>query len=394
MSIRLAVHSIYTIEPVATYLKMPWKYHLPSLSLKADTCQALFHLASEAAPLILRRTAGYALLSFARLTSQAYQLTYRDHTRWEKMKIGLEIFSTLSPILMIVSGVAPGYFIAATVVRIGMELKDEVGELRNFHKLSKRQICDRLLTVISHAFYLLALGRAVSYQIRLASIAFQGGVAFYQASQQAHKPAGLIWALIGTLRLYQGYRYFQFKTQNKPQFVYKQRHAEKQKDVKHPSLTEFGHEQARQAGPLVEKYLSEKTGITHWTYASSTYLRSRQTASGMLKGLNRSEQPFFIDSRLRENIRGESNRYRYRRHEAAIDDLVDEIGEPDQGILTVDHACAGRCYARRVEKTDPLLTEKHVKYAEGFLFKRQDGKTELLDRFLPQTTPSTLELKN
>jgi broad specificity phosphatase PhoE len=382
----MTIKFVYSFEPVATYFKMPWKYHLPNLSLKSDTAQAVFHLVSEAAPFVFHRAAGYAVMSFARMASQAYHLLYQQTSRWEKTKIGLDMFSTLSPLLMVISTIAPGYFIAAQAAKTGMELKENIEELKNFRQLSSDEISDRMLPVISHSFFLIALWRGSSYKIRLAAIFVQGLVSYYQTSKHFKngRPfAGLIWGLIGTLRFYEGYRYLQFKTAAEPQFVYKQRHAEKQKDVKHCPLTDHGHEQARLAGPLVEKYLQEKTGRTRWTYASSTYLRSIQTAQGMLQGLGR-PLVFFMDGRLGEAVRGETKAYRYDRHEAAIDDLNDEIALPDQGIISIDHSNAGKNYARMVDKTDEAMAKHHLKYAEGFLFKRQEGKTELLDRFLPK----------
>ena len=382
MSVRWVANMAYTWEPMATYLKMPWKYHLPLLSLQTGTLQAALHLGSEAAPLLLSRTAGYALTSLARIASQLCQLHYKKNTQWEKIKMGLEMTSTLSPLLLVFSRIAPSYFIAAQMAKTGMELKENIDQLKNIHLLSREQICDRILPVISHAFFLLSLWRGSSYKIRLASIVFQGAVSYYQSVNHLknHKNLdGFIWACMGTLRLYQGHQYYQSNTSS-PHFVYKQRHAEKQKHVKHVRLTAYGHEQSRLAGPIVEKYLQEKTGKTQWTYASSTYSRSKQTAQGMMEGVGKTDQPLFTDGRLGERMKGEPKSYIYRRHDAAVEDLA-EIAYPDTDLIIVDHSDAGRTYARQVDKTNEKLTEHHLKYVEGFLFTRQDGKTELLDRF-------------
>jgi phosphohistidine phosphatase SixA len=381
--VQLGAIPVCTLEPVATHLKMPWKYHLPTLALNSDTAQAALHLVGEAAPFLLQRTAGYALMSFARMASQVYHLAYRQTRRLEKVKIGLDLVSTLSPLLMTISRIAPGYFIAAQAAKIGIELKETMGELRNWRQLSKEEICDKLLPVISHAFYLISLWRGSAFKIRAASLLFQGAVSYYQTYKEAkkgNKLAGFIWGAIGTLRCFQGCQYIQFKTAEKPRFVYKQRHAEKQKDSKNAALTERGHEQSRLAGPLVEKYLEEKTGVKNWTYACSAYLRSRQTALGMLQGVGRPGQTLFIDGRLGEKISGESKRYLFERHFAAVDDLNDEIADPNQGLVTIDHSIAGKAYARGRDYIKPPMTRKDLHYVEGYLFK--DGKLE--DRFRPQ----------
>jgi hypothetical protein len=375
----LGAYSACTLGPVATYFKMPWKYQLPNLSLKSDTAQAVLHLVGEAAPFVLSRAKGYALMGITRITSQAYRLATQETTNWDKTKIGMEVFSTISPLLMAFSAVAPGYFIAAQVAIICMEIFENIQELK-----TKELTCDRIFPIVSHCLYLIALKRTGCDKVRLASMAFQGAVASYQAVKQMKKCntlAGSIWGLIGTLRFYQSYRYYELKTQAGSQYVYKQRHAEKQR-TKHPELTERGHEQSRLAGPLVEKYLQEKTGRTEWNYASSTYTRSKQTVQGMLKGLGRPDQDHFTDTRLGEKMKGETAQYCHDRHEAAIQDLSDEIGDRSQGIITVDHSSAGRYYARRVDITNEQFA-KRLKYAEGYLFKRENGQTELLDRFLP-----------
>jgi len=271
------------------------------------------------------------------------------------------------------------------VAIIAMEIFENIQELQ-----TKELTCDRIFPIVSQCLYLIALKRTSCYKTRMASMVFQGGVAYYQAGKQMKKCNALassIWGLIGTLRFYQSYRYYELKTQAEPQYVYKQRHAEKQR-IRNPDLTERGHEQSRLAGPLVEKYLQEKTGRTEWNYVSSTYKRSYQTAKGMLKGLGCPNQEHFTDTRLGEKMKGETGRYCHDRHEAAIDDLSDEIGDRSQGIISVDHSSAGRYYARKVDITSDQMA-KRLKYAEGYLFKREDGKTELLDRFSPQMTTST-----
>ncbi|HEY5235384.1 MAG TPA: hypothetical protein VIJ14_04325, partial [Rhabdochlamydiaceae bacterium] len=64
--VSLGAYSAISFDPAATYFKMPWKYQLPSLSLKSDTVQAAFHLVGEAAPFVLSRAKGYALMSITR----------------------------------------------------------------------------------------------------------------------------------------------------------------------------------------------------------------------------------------------------------------------------------------------------------------------------------------
>lgn len=384
MRISTYVQLAIKTEPLATYFKMPWKYHLPCLPLQADTAQATLHLISEASPWLLPRAAGYALTSLARIGSQAYQLAYQKTNRWDKVKIILDMTSTISPLLMVVSRISPSFFIASQIGKTAMELKENIFSLKNVRPLSYGEISDKIIPILSHALYLAAMWRTKSYQIRLASILFQGGVCFYQVYkhwQKNKKLDSLIWGVIGAVRFHSGYQYYQLKTAVGPQFVYKQRHAEKQKHVKHPSLTDGGHEQSRLAGPIVEKYLQEKTGKTHWTYAASTMSRALQTAQGMLKGRH---QTIFIDARLRENIHHESKRHQYARHEAAIDDLIDEIADPQDGFIVVDHSTAGKHYAQRVDITKEEMTQHHLKYVEGFLFKRENGQTELLDRFNPK----------
>lgn len=374
-------------EPLATFFKMPWKYHLPCLPFQADTVQAALHLVSEAAPWVMPRAIGYALTSLARISSQSYQLAYQKTNGWDKVKIFLDLTSTISPYLMVVARISPSFFIASQIGKTAMELKENISSLKNIQQLSYGEISDRIIPIFSHALYLAAMWRTKSYQIRLVSILFQGGVCFYQAYKHLRKNKkldSLIWGAIGAVRLQSGYQYYQFKTATEPQFVYKQRHAEKQKHVKHPSLTDGGHQQSRLAGPVVERYLQDKTGKTHWTYAASTMSRSRQTAQGMLKGVGRPHQTIFIDARLHENIHRESKSHQHARHEAAVDDIIDEIADPQEGFIVVDHSTAGREFARRVETTKEEMTQHHLKYLEGFLFKRENGQTELLDRFKPK----------
>lgn len=395
MSLKACAQLAVKTEPLATWFKMPWKYHLPCLSLEAGTVQAVFHLASEAAPWVLPQRAGYALMSAARITSEMYrlichqrvycekysQLKESECSKWEKIKITLGLASTFSPLLMVVSRMFPTLFIVGQAGKTLIELGENIASLRNVRQLE--QISDKIIPIISHSLYLAALWRTKSYELRLASILFQGGVCAYQVfklSKQGKKIQGIVWALIGAVRFYSGYRYYQLKTSSEPQFIYKQRHAEKNKKIQPSPLTEKGHQQARKNGPVVEKWLQEKTGKTEWNYAASTIIRSRQTAERMVEGVGR-HQPVLLDARLQERIKGEPESYQYARHAAAVDDLLDEFAEPGKGLLIVDHQVAGREYARRVEISNEKLAHKRLKYMDGYLFRRLNGQTELVDRF-------------
>lgn len=401
MSLKVYGQLAVKTEPLATWFKMPWKYHLPCLSLEEGTVQAVFHLASEAAPWVLPQRAGYALMSVARMTSEAYQLVCHQRvycekysqlkesecSKWEKIKITLGLASTFSPLLMVVSRMFPTLFIVGQAGKTVIELGENIASLRNIRQLSYEQISDKIIPIISHSLYLAALWRTKSYELRLASIVFQGGVCAYQAfklSKQGKKIQGIVWALIGVVRFYSGYRYYQLNTATEPQYIYKQRHAEKNKKIQPSPLTEKGHQQARRNGPVVEKWLQEKTGKVEWNYAASTVIRSRQTAERMAEGAGRPHQPVLLDARLQERIKGEPESYQYARHAAAVDDLLDEFAEPGKGLLIVDHQVAGREYARRVEISNAELAKKRPHYNDGFLFKRQNGQTELIDRFNPE----------
>jgi broad specificity phosphatase PhoE len=398
MSLSVCAQLSVKTEPLATWFKMPWKYHLPYLSLEADTVQAVFHLASEAAPWILPQRAGYALMSIARMASQAYQLVCYQRaycekysegkesecSKWEKTKITLGLASTFSPLLMVVSRMFPTLFIVGQAGKTVIELGENIASLRNIRMLSYEQISDKIIPIISHSLYLAALWRTKSYEIRLASILFQGGVFVYQAlklSKQGKKIQGIVWALIGAVRFYSGYRYYLLKTSPEPQFIYKQRHAEKNKKIQPSPLSDKGHQQARKNGPRVESWLQEKTGKAEWNYAASTIIRSRQTAERMVEGVGRPHQSVLLDARLQERIKGEPESFQYARHAAAVDDLVDEFAEPGKGLLIVDHQMAGREYARGVELSNEELAHKRLKYMDGYLFKRLNGQTELIDRF-------------
>jgi len=379
-------------EPVATFFKMPWKYHLPCLPFQADTVQAALHLIGEAAPWMVprgvSRTGGYAFMSLARIGSQSYQLFYKPTNRWEKFKIILDMTSAISPLLMVASRISPSFFIASQMGKTAIELKENILLLRNIRQLNSEQISDTLIPIVSQSLYLIAMLRTKSYQFRLVSILFQGIASCYQAYKLLRKDKkleGLIWGLIAAVRLYSGYRYYQLKS-GSPQFVYKQRHANKRKDMTPAPLSDRGHKKSRLAGPVVERYLQEKTGKTQWIYAASTQSRSWQTAQGMLAGVGRPDQTIFIDARLHERIYGESKDYMHAREEAAIDDLIDEVADPQAGFIVVDHSIVGKHYARRVDITNPVLAKKNLHYLEGLLFKRQEGQTELLERFKPNVS--------
>ncbi|MBS0647735.1 MAG: histidine phosphatase family protein [Verrucomicrobia bacterium] len=398
MSLILNAQLAVKTEPVATWFKMPWKYHLPCLSLEADIIQAALHLASEAAPWVLSQRTGYALMSVARMASHLYQLVgyQREYCKkfselkesqcssWEKTKITLGLASTFSPLLMVVSRMFPTLFIVGQAGKTLIELGENISPLLGKNKLSVVQRSDKIFTIVSHSLYLAALWRTKSYEIRLASILFQGSVCVYQAlklSKKGQRIQAIVWALLGAVRFYSGYRYYLLKTASEPQYVYKQRHAEKNKKIQPSPLSEKGHEQARKNGPVVEKWLQEKTGKTEWNYAASTIIRSRQTAERMLEGVGRPQQTILLDARLQENLKNEPPSYQHARHAAAVDDLLDEFAEPGKGLLIVDHQVAGREYARGVELSNAELAHKRPKYMDGYLFKRQNGQTELVDRF-------------